>query len=549
MSASTAKPTAPPQKRAGRGRQRQRLIEACISALHIHGPSRTTVEKVVAIAGMSPGIVRFYFDSKAAMLIASLQFLAAEFEEQLLLPVARLRDQPAVALERLVEMYVGPELATARKVSVWYAFWGEANSRQEYYDICGKKDESFDRLVRDLMRRLIEQTGATHLDADAVALGLIGVLEMLWQGFAFQTEASIDRAAARRRGRAYLRSLFPGVFAPEAALELKLQRAEPTARTGPAPAAQPLWADPWQAIGWAQELAVPGAFCTAALGADRALVVCDGPHTLRAFRNRCGRQPHVLQAARAGRADGYLTCAVHGQRYSYDGSSPDGSAPLEPLAVTVAGELVFVREAPGGGAPWLPVQFTGAGHGFAQLVSSERAVNADWHVLVEQWIECSLPETAAGRLAGLAIGPRLVADEASAGLDWTAALGCDGHLWSARRYGRLAGQQNRTGWRRVLLPPNQLLDLRPDGATLWRVIPDGPGRSRLVRLDAKPAAASAADLAMQFLAERLTWAWLAQDLEVAEAVQANGAGARAATDAVARFRGRWAGPPELAERE
>jgi len=70
-----------------RQRQRQRLIDACISALHIYGPSRTTVEKVVALADLSPGIVRFYFDSKAAMLVASLDHLAREFEERVLAPV------------------------------------------------------------------------------------------------------------------------------------------------------------------------------------------------------------------------------------------------------------------------------------------------------------------------------------------------------------------------------------------------------------------------------------------------------------------------------
>jgi AcrR family transcriptional regulator len=83
VSARKKKPGAGSAPRArARGLQRQRLIDACISALHIHGPSRTTVEKVVAIAKMSPGIVSFYFDSKAAMLVASLQFLAAEFEER-----------------------------------------------------------------------------------------------------------------------------------------------------------------------------------------------------------------------------------------------------------------------------------------------------------------------------------------------------------------------------------------------------------------------------------------------------------------------------------
>ena len=132
-----------PRARNSHSRQRQRLIEACISALHIYGPSRTTVEKVVAIAKMSPGIVRFYFDSKAAMLVASLQFLAAEFEERVLVPVSARKATPVAALEMMVDLYLDPDIASPRKVSVWYAFWGEASSRQEYYDICGQKDEGF----------------------------------------------------------------------------------------------------------------------------------------------------------------------------------------------------------------------------------------------------------------------------------------------------------------------------------------------------------------------------------------------------------------------
>jgi acyl-CoA reductase-like NAD-dependent aldehyde dehydrogenase/AcrR family transcriptional regulator len=214
MSAKTQPRAAPqpPRERASRIRQRKRLIDACISALHIHGPSRTTVEKVVAIAGMSPGIVRFYFDSKAAMLVASLQFLATEFEELLLVPVGQLKDQPVRALETLVDLYLDPDIASPRKVSVWYSFWGEANSRQEYLEICGQKDESFAALVRELIEHLIIEAQAPHLDPDAVALGFIGVLEMLWQGIAFQAEAHIDRAAAKHRCIAYLQSVFPRQF-------------------------------------------------------------------------------------------------------------------------------------------------------------------------------------------------------------------------------------------------------------------------------------------------------------------------------------------------
>jgi len=195
-----------------RQRQRQRLIDACITALHIYGPSRTTVEKVVAIADLSPGIVRFYFDSKAAMLVASLEYLAAEFEQRVMTPVARLKDSPVAALRLLVELYLDADIASPRKVSVWYAFWGEASSRQEYQEICGQKDEEFAVLVRELIGRMIAVSGARHLDPDGVALGLIGVLEVLWQGIAFQSEASLDRRALVARALAYLRSVFPGQF-------------------------------------------------------------------------------------------------------------------------------------------------------------------------------------------------------------------------------------------------------------------------------------------------------------------------------------------------
>lgn len=204
----------PAPERASRVRQRQRLIDACISALHLHGPSRTTVEKVVALADMSPGIVRFYFESKAAMLVASLEFLASEFEQRVLVPVAALKHTPVRALELLVELYFDPDIASPRKVSVWYSFWGEASSRQEYLEICGKKDEEFAVVVHDLVARLIKTRGESYLDADGVSLGLIGVLEVLWQGIAFQSEADINRSVAIERALAYLRSVFPGEFAP-----------------------------------------------------------------------------------------------------------------------------------------------------------------------------------------------------------------------------------------------------------------------------------------------------------------------------------------------
>ena len=145
---------APPTRAATRirQRQRQRLIDACISALHIYGPSRTTVEKVVALADLSPGIVRFYFDSKAAMLVASLDHLAAEFEDRVTGPGRAAqgprRSRRCVCWWSSTWMPISPAPAKSRCGTRS----GERQARaRSTYDICGKKDEDFAALVRELI--------------------------------------------------------------------------------------------------------------------------------------------------------------------------------------------------------------------------------------------------------------------------------------------------------------------------------------------------------------------------------------------------------------
>lgn len=503
------KPVRIPRARNAHSRQRQRLIDACISALHIYGPSRTTVEKVVAIAKMSPGIVRFYFASKASMLVASLQFLAAEFEEQLLMPVMRLKTRPVAALELMVELYLDPEIASPRKVSVWYAFWGEASSRQEYYDICGQKDESFAALVRELIERLIVETSQPHLDPDGIALGLIGVLEMLWQDFAFRSEADIDRAAAKRRALSYLRSIFPGQFA-----DSQHDAAAPP-RDGRLPGwtyanahlfameRETLFRDSWQLVGHQGEIPRPGDFLGVDLGIERALVVRDSADEVHAFRNSCSEAPHILNAARTGHTD-LIRCPVHGLQFDLDGRrrGAQGAGDLKRLEVRIMGGLILLRSAD---RPRLKAQArleSAAQDSWDDFsppaglrpvgLPAERPIAADWKLVVEQWLE--LPLLDASRLAS-------------------------GRGWALRSYRRLMGTAGSMDWQRRLLAPNHLAESRPDGLTIRQVLPSGAGRS-VVRIhdftlcgEDRPARAA------RYLASRVNPATRASAIAVVESTQ------------------------------
>jgi TetR/AcrR family transcriptional repressor of bet genes len=525
------KPPRTPRARNTRSRQRQRLIDACISALHIYGPSRTTVEKVVAIAKMSPGIVRFYFASKAAMLVASLQFLATEFEEQLLVPVTRLKSRPVAALELMVDLYLDPEIASPRKVSVWYAFWGEASSRQEYYDICGQKDESFAALVRELIERLIVETSQPQLDPDGIALGLIGVLEMLWQDFAFRTEADIDRPGAKRRAMAYLRSIFPGEFAAlpnEAGGTPSDRRPAPWVYANAqlfAHERESLFQDSWQFIGHRAQIPRPGDFLTVDLGIERALVVRDAAGEVRAFRNSCNEAPHILNAARDGHID-FIQCAVHGLQYELDGRrrGARGAADLKALDLRIIGDLILARSAQrrlweaNTADPW--VEFSPPPGSRPVGWPSETNIAADWKLVIEQWLESTAMSAAR--------------DAGQPG-------------WSARSYRRLLGLVADFHWQRIFLAPNHLIELRPDGFTILQVLPLGPGRSLLRQHDHTLCESDRPARALRYLASRLSPYTRRSAIAVADSTQRGmvtfghvAADGAQAAPAVAAFRRRLA---------
>ena len=93
-----------------------------------------------------------------------------------------------------MELYLDEDIASPRKVSVWYCFWGEASSRQEYLDICGRKDEDFEILVRELMQRMIEESAERH--PIRIQMALSGLLDHALHEFANQNLEILVLAAA-----------------------------------------------------------------------------------------------------------------------------------------------------------------------------------------------------------------------------------------------------------------------------------------------------------------------------------------------------------------
>jgi len=161
-----------------------------------------------------------YFPSKDDLLIAVLHDLAEEFDRARRAALAAAGGEPAAALSALIDANFDPKLIEPRKVAVWYAFWGEAKARRTYMAICGRLDEAHLADQRRLCERLIAAGGYSHLDPEAVALGLNGVMEGLWQSVLVEGRR-FDRGRAQRLCRAFLAGLFPQEFGTHATAHRK----------------------------------------------------------------------------------------------------------------------------------------------------------------------------------------------------------------------------------------------------------------------------------------------------------------------------------------
>jgi hypothetical protein len=209
---------------------------------------------------------------------------------------------------------------------------------------------------------------------------------------------------------------------------------------------------------------------------ERALVVRAERGRLHAFRNACRRRPHALVTARRGHLKSAIHCAAHSLTYTFDGRLVSGSTPgdLAPLELQRAGRLLLVRVAGNTSAPMAGTEESGWA-AFAALTPrevSEQEVAADWKLLVEQWLETPLP------------------------------------------------QQN-------FLAPNQLFEVRTDGARILQVVPTGVGRSRLRRFEFSRGR-GAAPRARRASTPRAP-ALLREQIALAESTQA---GLQGTTDAV-----------------
>jgi TetR/AcrR family transcriptional repressor of bet genes len=187
------------------------LMEATIDCIAARGFADLTLADVSRAAGLSVGIVNFYFRSKDVLLIETLRHLVAEYIQQTNENIRNAGTTAAAQVEAMIESDFHRTIANRKKVTVWYAFWGETRWRPEFLKICQELSDLFHKETREIFARLIAEGGYSNIDADLVARGFDAMIDGLWLDMLINPKA-VDREGAKQVVRTYLAGIFPNEF-------------------------------------------------------------------------------------------------------------------------------------------------------------------------------------------------------------------------------------------------------------------------------------------------------------------------------------------------
>lgn len=112
-----------PYRREGEEKRRDDLIAAAMMLVAEGGPEAATVRAIAARAGVTPGLIRHYFQSKEELTHAAYRHvMEAMTHEAIRAAESAPRDDPAARLAAFVTANFGPPVMTPLLVGVWAGY-------------------------------------------------------------------------------------------------------------------------------------------------------------------------------------------------------------------------------------------------------------------------------------------------------------------------------------------------------------------------------------------------------------------------------------------
>jgi TetR/AcrR family transcriptional repressor of bet genes len=163
---------------------RDRLIEATLTCLADEGSRGTTLRKIASIACVTPGLVRYHFESKDALLATAYR----KFNQDIDLRLASIEFAEDWSIEQslryALRAYFPEDLTDTRKMREMVAFWELILTNAEIATI----QKHAYTAIQNFFVGLIERFKGPVSNVENLAIGIISVTDGLWLECCFNPE-------------------------------------------------------------------------------------------------------------------------------------------------------------------------------------------------------------------------------------------------------------------------------------------------------------------------------------------------------------------------
>ena len=128
------------------------LIQATMESIAKRGLTETTITHICKEAGLSRGIVNFYFDSKERLMRGVLAYFLEEYEAiwQQALSKAQ-KGAKSERLEAIIRAQFDRRICSSKRLNVLSAFWGHAASHSAYREQFAASDAAIEQNLAELL--------------------------------------------------------------------------------------------------------------------------------------------------------------------------------------------------------------------------------------------------------------------------------------------------------------------------------------------------------------------------------------------------------------
>lgn len=156
-------------------KRRVQLIEANMESIAARGLTETTISHISETAGMSRGIINFYFDSKETMMRETLQHLLDEQTAAWQEVAAKSAGNAKETLGAIIRAQFAARICSKKRLAVWAAFIAHAATHAAYRYMF----ENASRQLNEAIVPLVKETNPAA-NAEQLATQLQGLVRGFW---------------------------------------------------------------------------------------------------------------------------------------------------------------------------------------------------------------------------------------------------------------------------------------------------------------------------------------------------------------------------------